>query len=284
MSTYLKCIPARSTQFINTKKRNIDFYEAFRMYARELTILAGNSKNVKSGKADSYSRYLVRLVYNYEMIFNDKINDLDSFFAYEKLNKLTQIIDYSIFNKNENHFPSATLNCYLSYLTFLNDKVEKFRDNEMNAQINLLSYKDSMESLTDKSISSKKNRGNKIFINGRYSYSRNIIESNKAKMNSGWKCEYNNNHKTFTNIRNKEPYIEAHHLIPMAAQDYFLYNIDFSDNIVCLCPTCHSKIHHSIYPERKKTIETLFNKREFKYEKYGIEIDRGKLLTFYGVL
>ncbi|OJF94590.1 HNH endonuclease [Alkalibacterium sp. 20] len=284
MSMYFKDLPAKSTQFINTKNRNMEFFEDFRAYARELTILAGNSKSAKSGKADSYARYLVRLVYNYEMIFNDYIIDFEVFESFEKLNKLTQMNDFSSYNKHENHYPSATLKCYLSYLTFLNDEVEEYNDYEMNTKINISSNKDSIESLHERSISGKQYRGNKTQFNGRYSYNRKIVESEKAKINSGWKCEYNNNHKTFTNIRNKETYIEAHHLIPMAAQDYFVYNIDFSDNIVCLCPTCHSKIHHSIYPERKKTIEILFNKREFKYEKYGIEIDREKLLTFYGVL
>ncbi|MGL4999965.1 MAG: HNH endonuclease [Cetobacterium sp.] len=39
-------------------------------------------------------------------------------------------------------------------------------------------------------------------------------------------------------------YMEAHHLIPMNAQDSFKNSLDVLGNVVSLCPNCHRMIHH----------------------------------------
>lgn len=83
-------------------------------------------------------------------------------------------------------------------------------------------------------------------------YPRKKEESLEAKRRSNWQCELNSNHITFISNANKKPYMEAHHLIPMSAQDYFDYTLDFADNIVCLCPNCHRKIHHATDEEKKR--------------------------------
>lgn len=52
-------------------------------------------------------------------------------------------------------------------------------------------------------------------------------------------------------LANKKPYMEAHHLIQMSAQDNFYSTLEFADNIVCLCPNCHRKIHRAIDQEKR---------------------------------
>ena len=76
-------------------------------------------------------------------------------------------------------------------------------------------------------------------------------------------------------------YVEAHHLIPMSTQLFFEYTIDFADNIIALCPTCHRKIHHATDEVKKELVEQLYERRKELYISHGIEIDLEMLLSFY---
>lgn len=116
------------------------------------------------------------------------------------------------------------------------------------------------------------------------SYPRNYAESVEAKKRANYSCEISNGHETFKNAADHQNYIEAHHLIPMAAQDYYKYTIDFADNIVTLCPTCHRQIHYAVPDEKAELLEKLFNERQNNYMKYGIDIDLTRLKNFYGLL
>lgn len=60
-------------------------------------------------------------------------------------------------------------------------------------------------------------------------------------------------------------YCEGHHFIPMNQQKNFLENLDQKCNLVCLCPTCHRKIHFS--SERSKIIDKLLKERKIKISK-----------------
>lgn len=284
MTTNFRELSAKDYSFIKIKEKHHQFYSEFQDYAANLTILADKSKDNKSGKASSYARYLIRLVAIYTENFDDNIEILSSFSTYKKLEKVTKLDGYSEYNKNNNYFLSATLTCYLSYLTSLNQKIEEEVDNEINDDLNNSSWNASTDDIDNKTISTATKRKKKFKKNSSYSYPRNNSEVRKAKINNSWKCEYNSNHETFTNITDNHPYIEAHHLIPMASQDYFDNTIDFADNIICLCPTCHNKIHRAVLNERKAMIQNLFKSRKDKYTNYGIDIDEKTLLTLYGIL
>ena len=286
MTENFRDLPASDSLYISVKEKNQQFYDDFKAYAEELTVLARKSKNNKSGKASSYVRYLIRFVVFYIENFNQDIGDLYSFSTYKELLKLTELNDYHDYNKKMNRFPSASLRCYLSYLTYLNSDIEEQEDIETNNKLNDSYVKETIDDVDIKNNTILKEtlKKEKVLKNKSYRYPRNILESKKAKIKSNWKCEYNSNHETFINIKDNRPYVDAHHLIPMAAQDYFENTIDFSDNIVCLCPTCHSKIHHSIFSDRKKMIKKIFEKRKDKYPKYGIVITEENLFSFYGVL
>lgn len=65
---------------------------------------------------------------------------------------------------------------------------------------------------------------------------------------------------TFTSQFVDNPYMEAHHLIPMAGQDFYENSLDFVGNIIFLCPTCHRKIHHAIDLDKKEMLQVLFKK------------------------
>lgn len=111
--------------------------------------------------------------------------------------------------------------------------------------------------------------------------SQNVKESVKMKYN--YICEFNTNHVTFTSKSNNKNYIEAHHLIPFCERNNFDLNIDVEENIVCLCPNCHRKIHLATDEEKKSLIKLFFNKKKKNLEKIGINLNIDDLFKYYNI-
>lgn len=101
-----------------------------------------------------------------------------------------------------------------------------------------------------------------------------------ALMLAGYSCEHDSSHITFIS-KNDIPFMEAHHLVPMTAQADFTVNLDRIENIVSLCPNCHSAIHYGNDLERKQLLVKLFNARREELESVGIEIDINTLFSKY---
>lgn len=81
-------------------------------------------------------------------------------------------------------------------------------------------------------------------------YIRNKYVSDYAKKRANGMCQLCGNRAPFE-TRNGEPYLEAHHIIPLADD-----GSDSLDNIVALCPNCHRKMHSLCLDE---DIEHLLN-------------------------
>lgn len=96
-----------------------------------------------------------------------------------------------------------------------------------------------------------------------------------------WQCEIDRGHLTFISKSSGNPYVEAHHLIPLSAQELFGYSLDVKANIVSLCPNCHRLLHHASQAETEKKLEALFKDREHLLRKAGIIITADKLKEFY---
>lgn len=98
---------------------------------------------------------------------------------------------------------------------------------------------------------------------------------------ANYECAYNKTeHKTFTSKLGK-PYMEAHHLIPMSAQKDFSINLDRVENIVSLCPVCHSAIHVGTDAVRLDVLTKLYAEREEALKKCGLNISVGELFSKY---
>ncbi len=117
---------------------------------------------------------------------------------------------------------------------------------------------------------------------------RNARLSKSAIVKVNYKCEFDENHKTFANVNNF-PYMEGHHLIPCTinnakmVEDKMGCHIDCPENIVSLCPNCHRAIHFGNEKTKFEIIIKLYNDRKDKLEKVGIKISLQKLLSLYGV-
>lgn len=286
----IKKIDATEEIFIQSRNHYKKVYEEFRQFAELLTYKAGNAKK-PSGKSSSYARYLIRLVIIYEDNYKDSIGEIGSFNALKKLEKIIDLAGFREYNQKENHFPSATISCFRAYVTSKQMIREEIIDTELN---NELSYTSSIEVLNEATtanintgkglITGPKCRQEKKQTQNGGSYPRNIAESMEAKKKSNYTCEMDFGHLTFFTAKDEMHYVEAHHLIPMAAQDYFENTIDFADNIVTLCPNCHRKIHYALPSSRAEMIEYLYKRHEKLYEKYDITINKKLLLSFYGIL
>jgi len=109
--------------------------------------------------------------------------------------------------------------------------------------------------------------------------------SKQALKNANFKCEFDDSHSTF--LTNKGvPYMEGHHLIPCTVSNTERFwskkrNIDCPENIICLCPICHRRIHFGRKVEKDHIIRSLYNKRKSLLQNVGIEISIDELLALY---
>ncbi len=103
----------------------------------------------------------------------------------------------------------------------------------------------------------------------------------EAKERSNYNCQFDPSHTTFISKSDKKEYVEGHHLIPFSKRKDFDVNIDIVDNIICLCPNCHRKIHLSVDEERNTIIEKLFNSRKDILSEQGIFLKLEDLQSLY---
>ncbi|QDF30300.1 HNH endonuclease [Halarcobacter anaerophilus] len=122
---------------------------------------------------------------------------------------------------------------------------------------------------------------NPIEQNGRRIFPRNLGYAKAAIERAAYKCEINQDHKSFISNSSQKQYVEAHHFIPLKFQDDFLYSLDVPANIVSLCPNCHRLIHFASFNEKKKILLHLFNKRKDFLQKYKIPITEEELYEIY---
>ena len=125
-------------------------------------------------------------------------------------------------------------------------------------------------------------RPDPVIIRGVQAYPRSRVTAMIALKNANHKCEIDSSHSTFERRVDALPYMEPHHLIPMAAQGDFDVSIDVPDNIVSLCSSCHNEIHYG--KNAAKLIEQLYNSRIHLLEQNGIFISLPQLLKYYGLM
>tara|TARA_B100000780_G_C21067547_1_gene429363 strand:+ start:71 stop:1261 length:1191 start_codon:yes stop_codon:yes gene_type:complete len=114
---------------------------------------------------------------------------------------------------------------------------------------------------------------------GRYTTNPKIAETVLSM--SHHECYFDKNHKTFVK-KNGDIYMEGHHFIPMNAQDDFLpKNLDRDVNIVCLCPTCHKKLHKAQKQDKIEMLKKLYDEKIYHLKKEDIFISFEDLVDNY---
>lgn len=114
--------------------------------------------------------------------------------------------------------------------------------------------------------------------NNRYNTDSGLAKTVFNKKN--YLCEINIKHTTFLNKYDCR-YMEAHHLVPMKYQRNFKENIDCTDNIICLCPSCHREIHYG--KNSNNMIKMLYEKVKNKEFFVDNKITETQLLELYNL-
>jgi len=127
------------------------------------------------------------------------------------------------------------------------------------------------------------NRKRPKTVNSQTIWDRDSKIAKMAIKKAGFKCEIDSSHDTFISDSSDNPYMEAHHLIPMKVQHEFKNSLDVVGNVVCICPNCHRKIHLAKPKEKKALLIKLFLEREATLSKYALNIELHHLLSFYGI-
>lgn len=110
--------------------------------------------------------------------------------------------------------------------------------------------------------------------------------SKQALKMANFKCVFDDRHKTFLTSKGI-PYMEGHHLIPCTVSNMEHFwskygrNIDCVENIICLCPTCHRRIHFGSGEEKDAIIKSLYKKQISSLRAVGLDISIEELLALY---
>lgn len=96
---------------------------------------------------------------------------------------------------------------------------------------------------------------------------RNAIQSAR------FQCEVRPDYPTFTSRVTSQPYVEAHHFIPMGLQGNFSKSLDVEANICVLNPTIHRMVHSGVSSEVLPIIEELFARREGFINSFNLVLD-----------
>ena len=74
---------------------------------------------------------------------------------------------------------------------------------------------------------------------------------------SDYSCEYDPDHNLFISRYSRDPFLEAHHLIPLGLQGDFDKPLDTLTNVFSLCPHCHRAVHHAEEVLARQILEKL---------------------------
>ena len=112
-------------------------------------------------------------------------------------------------------------------------------------------------------------------------YNRSSTVRNNALESASFLCEINPTHKDFIASSTNKNYVEVHHLIPLAYQQYFKHNLDVVANSICLCTGCHKKLHLGKFVDKKEHLEYLYNNRQKELNRMNISISIEDLYSYY---
>lgn len=121
-----------------------------------------------------------------------------------------------------------------------------------------------------------------LTVEGKESFPRRFNVSAEALIEARYKCVIDESHESFTSKSTLQPYMEAHHIVPMSKQEQFEYELDQAANVVALCPNCHRLVHLGVDIEREELLSLLFFQRQDRLKKIGIEINFSQIKLMYG--
>lgn len=164
--------------------------------------------------------------------------------------------------------------------------LEAFLNDETNWNSSLMSVEEGPNSDEDGVGCYNKTQPRFAAANGGEIVSKNVRVRDKAMRKANYRCEYDDRHQTFQ-TSNGLTYMEGHHLIPCTPTNTRYYfkkygvNIDCVENIVCLCPTCHRRVHFGSKEEKETILRKLWESRVDVLKDIGVDITFDDLFDLY---
>lgn len=112
-----------------------------------------------------------------------------------------------------------------------------------------------------------------------YRWNRDRIIVEQVLQSDKYLCEVEPKHKTFIAWRNGQPYLEGHHLIPLARQEEFKVSLDVYANIIGLCPNCHRQLHFGQHTEIRDILKQIYSARVARFHNSGITLSKDEFLA-----
>ena len=229
-------------------------------------------ENVLGRKASTASHYIqgLRTVSRY---LRDEGLIVDHLFEVEELPRLLELRDAlmsirSFVEQDEtgNRMYSAGLNRYIEFAE-LNREAGKNPDERTEAKPVNLARLDVPIPVPDKTKSVAIRR------------SRDRIIVQQVLRACTYRCEVNVSHETFIARSTRLPYLEGHHLVPLAQQARFGNSLDVYANLIGLCPLCHRKLHFAENVLRRSMLAPIYETRAARFAKSGIGMSKDEFLA-----
>ena len=114
-------------------------------------------------------------------------------------------------------------------------------------------------------------------ISARWSRDRIIVR--QVLQSCSYRCEIDGSHETFITRTTHLPYLEGHHLVPLAVQGDFTNSLDVYANLIGLCPLCHRKMHFADNKLRRSLLASIYTNRATRFANSGIAMSKDEFLA-----
>lgn len=188
----------------------------------------------------------------------------------KELSALKEILykdpDFISLNKQGHQMYSAGLNNYF-----------RFASGEFIEQEHVAAREMDIPMAPDAPIDTPENPSGTYVAKSKH-WKRSSILRNQALAFAHYTCELHQDHVTFLAQSTHKPYMEGHHIIPMAMHASFDHSLDVYANIICLCPICHRKIHLGLKEDRKDMLKEIYDQRGERFEKSGLRVTENEFV------
>ena len=225
-------------------------------------------KDVRKVSDSSIKHYFEALNYISRYLKKKKLlkNDIYEVMDLQELDTLREVlykdVDFIVLNKQGHQMYSSGLNNYFRFASGEFIAKENVTVTEMDVPVICHSPKDMPEEYISKS---------------KY-WKRSSILRRQILAFAHYTCELHPEHITFVTESTRKPYMEGHHIIPMAMQKSFDHSLDVYANMICLCPICHRQIHLGLKEIRKDMLKEIYDRRGERFLNSGLTLTENEFI------
>ena len=237
--------------------------EYFRKFIVDVQGLTTSSANHYAQALRTCSRFL-----RDEKLISSDVYAVDTLTELKTLRgKLFALPEFIALNTKGNNMYSVGMKQYIQFAELQVDGVKKSAKKTANLIVDI--SKLDVPVAPPKSLPKKRE----------YHWNRDRIIVEQVLQSDKYLCEVDLRHKTFIARRNDQPYLEGHHLIPLARQKEFKVSLDVYANIIGLCPNCHRQLHFGKQTEIRDILKPIYTARAARFHNSGFTLSKDEFLA-----